>query len=192
MPDAPPADAPPPCTTKHDDNVIVIVGRVTFGHRRGHRSTPAKSYVLALAKLYLVVEVSEYMTSQLCDVCHAKLVKTRGHSVRHWRCEHSGRPPDNSRGRRGGVELNKDVSAAFNMFVIGLTLVLCGARPTAFCSPTIVAHNADQSKQQHTSTPSSSSTRSKRTRAAVAAARAGASEEGASEVESDRKTRRRH
>ena len=162
-----PPDAPMPCSTKHDDDVLLLVGRVTFGHQRGHRSTPAKAFVKALARQFLVVEVSEYMTSQLCDVCHGRLVKTRAHSVRHWRCEHRGRPPDNVRGRFDGREINKDVSAAFNMFVIGVTLVVLGERPTAFCSPAVVAFNSAFVSTSSSSSSSARGTHSKRARSAT-------------------------
>jgi hypothetical protein len=155
------ADAQRRCTTRHDDDVVVICGRVTFTHTRGHRSTSAKSFVRSLAKLYRVIEVSEWGTSQRCNVCHGRLVRTRAHSVRYWRCESNG-VTCHERDEQRKHEVNKDVSAALNMFQIGLALLLVQQRPLVFSSPRVVAFDAlmkarEQAQQSPSAAASSSS-----------------------------------
>lgn len=70
-------------------DVIVVIGEVTFGNVRGSSPAAAKSLAPTLRELgYCVVKMDEYLTSKKCDACGAFLKRTRGWSIRHWRCEH--------------------------------------------------------------------------------------------------------
>ena len=164
--------------TKHDPDVLVVCGRVTFGHMKGHRSTSAKSFVRELARQFLVIEISEWGTSKHCNTCHAPLTRTRGWSIRYWRCSSGAAcASSSSRPSRSAAELNKDVAAAHSMLQIGLSLLFLQSRPEAFCSPRVKEHAERLQKQKdaassgdiamHQAPPllsSSSSTSHKRTR----------------------------
>lgn len=65
-----------------DDDVIVVVGRPTFGNVKGSPSAPAKSFVTRLSRRFRVLIINEFRTSKLCDLCGERLLKTRGWSVR--------------------------------------------------------------------------------------------------------------
>jgi hypothetical protein len=124
-----------------DRNVLVIVGNPTWasgGAARGQQSAPAKTLLEAMAKRWCVFVVHEYNTSQCCPDCGAKMVRTRGWSVRHWRCPEAGGTMTKSARdakQRHSAEQNKDVTAARCMLRIGLMLLLTGKRPAQFCSP---------------------------------------------------------
>lgn len=75
---------------ERDADVVVIVGRPTFGNVKGKAPAPAKAFVKALSQRFRTLVIDEFRTSKLCDACGAKLIKTRGHSVRFWRCPHDG------------------------------------------------------------------------------------------------------
>jgi len=102
-----------------DRNVLVIVGNPTWasgGAARGQQSAPAKTLLEAMAKRWCVFVVHEYNTSQCCADCGAKMVRTRGWSVRHWRCPEAGgtmtKSARNAKAQRHSAEQNKDVTAA--------------------------------------------------------------------------------
>ncbi len=68
-------------------SVLIAIGKPTFGNVRGAAPTPAKALLTALERAgYTLIVVDEWCTSQRCDVCGAELKRTRGASVRHWRC----------------------------------------------------------------------------------------------------------
>ena len=110
------------------------MGMLKSKHVKGCAPAPTKAVSNVLHHLgYTVLHVSEYRTSMCCDLCGAVMIKTRGHSIRHWRC-----PNDNGRQhgaqRRDGVqrhpaEQNKDVFAARSMIRIMLSLLVFGRRP---------------------------------------------------------------
>lgn len=68
---------------ERDDDVVVVVGRPTFGNVKGSPSAPAKSFVARLSRRFRVLIVGEYRTSKRCDVCGEELQRTRGWSVRY-------------------------------------------------------------------------------------------------------------
>ncbi len=136
---------------------LVVVGILKARHVRGCAPAPINAVRLVLRRIgYRVLRVNEWCTSKCCDLCGAYTVKTRAHSVRHWRCEH-----DNGRVRQGqqrndhvhrhaaeqvGVACrsfivllsrraharatqNKDVYASRSMIRIMLSLLVLGRRP---------------------------------------------------------------
>ena len=73
-----------------DADVIAssVVDQPRIGNVKGSSPTPVKSFVELLCRRYRLFIINEHNTSQLCDVCACRLVKTRAHSVRYWRCPH--------------------------------------------------------------------------------------------------------
>jgi len=166
-----------------DRNVLVIVGNPTWASRgaaaRGQQSAPAKTLLEAMAKRWCVFVVHEYNTSQCCPDCGAKMVRTRGCSLRHWRCPEAGgtmtKSARDANKQRHSAEQNKDVTAARCMLRIGLMLLLTGKRPAQFCSPRhlldarydVIEHSmtqpaADQAPQPVDKTVAEASTSKKR------------------------------
>ena len=132
-------DVPP---TKFQTDVVVFCGLVAFGNVKGYESSRAKSFVKTLAQTFRVITLSEYKTSKQCWTCGCTLVKTRGWSVRQWRCpnrEHTAGQSCmqvNAQGKRRHVhEENKDTVAALSMLRIGLALLLTGQKPRPWCTP---------------------------------------------------------
>ena len=143
--------------TKHDDRVVFFVGQPRAGQQThaGHRSGDSMQFVAAAAKQMATIGLNEYYTSQKCKACGSQLVRTRGWSVRFWRCPHSElngkgvRIDDEAEAgngnfkREGGrpdgkwrhvAEENKDVIAAMAMLRIGVCVLIDGGRPVEWCS----------------------------------------------------------
>lgn len=141
--------------TKHDDRAVFFVGQPRAGQQThaGHRSGDSMQFVAAAAKQMATIGLNEYYTSQKCKACGSQLVRTRGWSVRFWRCPHSNlndkgvRIDDQSQAgnfkREGGrpdgkwrhvAEENKDVIAAMAMLRIGVCVLIDGGRPVEWCS----------------------------------------------------------
>lgn len=122
---------------RYDKKVVVFFGQCTFGGLRGSHKVATESFRRALSKRCLVIVVDEYLTSQLSWCCGAKMVKTRGHSYRYWRCPN--RESKQEKGRdgklRSSAEENKDVVACISMLRIGLGLILDGTRPVKWARP---------------------------------------------------------
>ena len=96
---------------------IVLVGSYAKSH-------PLTRY---LASIYPVVVVDEYMTSQTCPKCFCKLKQTT--DIRHYACSN----PDCKRTDGGGrFEVNKDISASFDICWIFIHILLYGTRPQPF------------------------------------------------------------
>ena len=110
-------------------------------------------FVAAAAKQMATIGLNEYYTSQKCKACGSQLVRTRGWSVRFWRCPHSelngtgvridGEAEAGNFKREGGrpdgkwrhvAEENKDVIAAMAMLRIGVCVLIDGGRPVEWCS----------------------------------------------------------
>ena len=141
--------------TKHDDRVVFFVGQPRAGQQThaGHRSGDSMQFVAAAAKQMATIGLNEYYTSQKCKACGSQLVRTRGWSVRFWRCPHSelngtgvridGEAEAGNFKREGGrpdgkwrhvAEENKDVIAAMAMLRIGVCVLIDGGRPVEWCS----------------------------------------------------------
>jgi hypothetical protein len=143
--------------TKHDDRVVFFVGQPRAGQQThaGHRSGDSMQFVAAAARQMVTIGLNEYYTSQKCKECGSQLVRTRGWSVRFWRCPHSelngtgknihvnavdkagnfkreGERPDGK--WRHVAEENKDVIAAMAMMRIGVCVLIDGGRPVEWCS----------------------------------------------------------
>jgi hypothetical protein len=143
--------------TKHDDRVVFFVGQPRAGQQThaGHRSGDSMQFVAAAARQMVTIGLNEYYTSQKCKECGSQLVRTRGWSVRFWRCPHSelngtgvsihvnavdkagnfkreGGRPDGK--WRHVAEENKDVIAAMAMMRIGVCVLIDGGRPVEWCS----------------------------------------------------------
>jgi hypothetical protein len=140
--------------TKHDDRVVFFVGQPRAGQQThaGHRSGDSMQFVAA-ARQMVTIGLNEYYTSQKCKACGSELVRTRGWSVRFWRCPHSklngtgvsihGVDEAGDFKREGGrpdgkwrhvAEENKDVIAAMAMMRIGVCVLIDGGRPVEWCS----------------------------------------------------------
>ena len=119
-----------------DAEITIVCGRPRFGNVRGSAPAPAKSFVESLSRRFRVFVISEYNTSQLCDVCARRLVKTRAHSVRYWRCPHmlGAKHVARDHKQRHSAEQSKDVIAARSMLIIVLTLFCTGVRPPEWTS----------------------------------------------------------
>jgi hypothetical protein len=141
--------------TKHDDRVVFFVGQPRAGQQThaGHRSGDSMQFVAAAARQMVTIGLNEYYTSQKCKECGSQLVRTRGWSVRFWRCPHSklngtgvsihGVDEAGDFKREGGrpdgkwrhvAEENKDVIAAMAMMRIGVCVLIDGGRPVEWCS----------------------------------------------------------
>jgi hypothetical protein len=143
--------------TKHDDRVVFFVGQPRAGQQThaGHRSGDSMQFVAAAARQMVTIGLNEYYTSQKCKECGSQLVRTRGWSVRFWRCPHSelngtgknihvhGVDEAGNFKREGGrpdgkwrhvAEENKDVIAAMAMMRIGVCVLIDGGRPVEWCS----------------------------------------------------------
>jgi hypothetical protein len=141
--------------TKHDDRVVFFVGQPRAGQQThaGHRSGDSMQFVAAAAKQMVTIGLNEYYTSQKCKACGSELKRTRGWSVRFWRCPHSelngtgvsihGVDEAGDFKREGGrpdgkwrhvAEENKDVIAAMAMMRIGVCVLIDGGRPVEWCS----------------------------------------------------------
>ncbi len=97
--------------------VLLFAGNPVFANGKwckGHMAAPAKQLLAGMARRFKTFVIDEYLTSQLCPFCAHWLKKTRGRSVRHFRCE-------NDASKR---EHNKDYLAAFSMLQLGLALLL--------------------------------------------------------------------
>ena len=113
---------------------LIVMGILKTHHVRGCAPAPVKAVEAALRRIgYRMLHVSEWCTSKTCDLCGAFMIKTRGHSVRHWRCDHdAGRSqPAQQRDRatRHPAEQNKDVYASRSMVRIMISLLVRGRRP---------------------------------------------------------------
>ena len=119
---------------ERDADVLVAIGNPTFGNVRGRAPAAPKALVTTLAKRYRTFTLSERNTSKLCDECGSELVKTRGHSVRYWRCPCAGGGMIDGRDgkRRHEKEQNKDIIASRSILIILLTLLTTGIRPKAW------------------------------------------------------------
>jgi hypothetical protein len=141
--------------TKHDDRVVFFVGQPRAGQQThaGHRSGDSMQFVAAAARQMVTIGLNEYYTSQKCKACGSELKRTRGWSVRFWRCPHSklngtgvsihGVDEAGDFKREGGrpdgkwrhvAEENKDVIAAMAMMRIGVCVLIDGGRPVEWCS----------------------------------------------------------
>jgi ribosomal protein L37AE/L43A len=71
--------------------LFFFVGQPRAGQQThaGHRSGDSMQFVAAAAKQMVTIGLNEYYTSQKCKECGSQLVRTRGWSVRFWRCPHS-------------------------------------------------------------------------------------------------------
>jgi hypothetical protein len=110
---------------------ILIIGRPTFkSSMKGHRASNPQAIIEYLKRFFAVIVISEYNTSKLCPCCHQYLKqkpKTKG--TRIWQCVKgckSLKKPDQM------LTVNKDVSAAVNIFTIFITLLMTGKRLAAF------------------------------------------------------------
>ena len=80
-----------------------------------------------LATIYTVIVIDEYYTSKKCPKCFDWLQQTT--DIRHYNCSNSQckRSDDG-----GGMQVNKDISASFNIALIFVHLLIHGTRPPPF------------------------------------------------------------
>jgi hypothetical protein len=175
--------------TKHDDRVVFFVGQPRAGQQThaGHRSGDSMQFVAAAARQMVTIGLNEYYTSQKCKACGSELKRTRGWSVRFWRCPHSelngtgvsihavdeagdfkreGGRPDGK--WRHVAEENKDVIAAMAMMRIGVCVLIDGGRPVEWCSHDVRDAYEKRIAEQQQEIEDNAEQQAKRARTAVA------------------------
>lgn len=110
---------------------ILVIGIPTFqSSMKGKRSSCPKAIIEYLKRFFPVVMINEFNTSKLCPCCHEYLVHKQGtKGTRVWECKHGCKSPKHP---EKSLIVNKDVSAALNIFTIFITLLSTGKRPSAF------------------------------------------------------------
>ena len=92
--------------------------------RRGHKPTPVRSFVKALARVYRVFSLSEAYTSKRCWTCSAMLERASATSYRYWFCPHCGIK----------AKFNKDFGACMAQLRNGMLLATTGKKPAQWCT----------------------------------------------------------
>lgn len=111
--------------TAFDDGVIAFIGNARFNtSRRGHKSTPVRSFVKSLARVYRVFALSEAYTSKRCSCCGSTLERASATSYRFWFCPHCG----------VDAAFNKDFGACRSLLRNGLLLITTGKKPARWCT----------------------------------------------------------
>jgi hypothetical protein len=108
---------------------MVLIGGGDFNtSQRGNRSSPAKAISRILATKFPVFFIDEHYTSKLCPKCFGELQAVKRTRNRHWVCKNllCRSVPDHD------FLVHKDKSAAINMFLCFLSLIMCGKRPKPF------------------------------------------------------------
>lgn len=114
---------------------ILVIGKPTFNSSiKGKRSACPKKTIDFLRRFFVVVVIDEYNTSKLCPRCFAYLtLKEDGQKgTRIWECGSNKCMKDDKK-----FYVNKDVSAAVNMFTIFMSLMSTGKRPDCFLKQAI-------------------------------------------------------
>lgn len=113
---------------------VVLVGGGQFSSSmRGHRAAGQKEIVQFLATKFPVFFIDEYNTSKCCPKCFKTMNVVPGTQYRHWTCSN---PECRSKGHSEPFLVNKDKSAAINMFLCMLATLMSGKRPKQFRRPT--------------------------------------------------------
>jgi hypothetical protein len=114
---------------------VLLIGRPTFkSTMKGKRASNPVAIIEYLKRFFPVILIDEFNTSKLCPCCQGFLEKKRGvKGTRVWECTKGCKSPKQP---TKNLTVNKDVSAAVNIFTIFITLLMCGARPIAFCPKT--------------------------------------------------------
>jgi hypothetical protein len=111
---------------------VVLVGSADFNPaQRGNQSSAPVAITTFLATKFPVFFIDEYNTSKLCPKCFQELKVVRNTRNRHWICKNvlCRSVPDHD------FLVHKDKSAAINMFLCFLSMLMCGKRPKQFRRP---------------------------------------------------------
>ena len=129
-------------------NPIIVMGIPTFkATMKGKRACAPKKTVEYVSRFFTLVMIGEYLTSQRCPQCLAFLRKKFDHSTRIWECPCCKVSPPNLPDEQAPFVVNKDISAALNIFLIYASLIWTGERPLAF-QPRKDALQATKSKMK--------------------------------------------
>lgn len=119
---------------------LIIVGNGKFGSVRGKQSGCPSFLRDYLSRFFCVVVVDEYKTSQLCPKCWKQLEETKSWGIKT--CKNPDCLPDKLRqtqsecsaesGTQPVYTVNRDISAAMNMFSIVACMITFGLRPKEF------------------------------------------------------------
>ena len=151
---------------------IIVFGNPTFkASAKRQRSGAPKKLLRYLKRFFTVVVIGEYNTSKLCPRCQGELDLIDPKGTRMWKCpscrSHCEKPLYGVGGERNAATLfglnpefpprewpppviehpfivNKDISAALNMFHIFYHLIATGERPAAFSPKKTVAETTLQ------------------------------------------------
>ena len=114
-------------------NPIIVMGIPTFkSSMKKKRACAPKKTVEYVSRFFTLVMIGEYLTSQRCPQCFSFLKKKFKDSTRVWECPECKVTPPNQPDEEVPFVVNKDVSAALNIFLIYASLIWTGERPLAF------------------------------------------------------------
>ena len=114
---------------KGENPPILVIGKPTFKSSiKGKKSSCPKKTIEFLRRFFVVVVIDEHNTSKLCPQCFEFLALKNGQKgTRIWECGSNKCIKDGKK-----FYVNKDVSAAVNMFSIFMSLMSTGKRPECF------------------------------------------------------------
>ena len=112
---------------------MVLVGGSKFNSsQHGNRASATTAISTHLATKFPVFFIDEYCSSKNCPKCFTPLCVVSGTRNRNWICKNEG---CKSAGCSEPFMVNKDKSAAINMFLCMVAMMMSGKRPKPFRRP---------------------------------------------------------
>ena len=112
---------------------LVLIGAAKFNpSQRGNRASAPSAIARFLATKFPVFYIDEFRSSINCPKCFNAMHVVRGTRERHWTCSNES---CRSTGMTVNFLVNKDKSAAVNMFICMVSMLMCGERPIRFRRP---------------------------------------------------------
>ena len=113
---------------------LVLIGDGKFSSsQRGNRSASTTGIANFLATKFPVFYIDEFKSSISCPKCYRELTVVKGTRNRHWTCKNEA---CRSAGHTESFLVHKDKSAAINMFLCMISMLMCGKRPQQLRRPT--------------------------------------------------------